>query len=165
MAKMKPGRSSEERLQFCTIKSKLSTLVTDKDDRSKISEAAVKCHEAYKRGLFFLKGFCLRMESKDLDIPVPNHSLMIACLEQVCEKYQRGRKCKSTEALELAKDYREEVFSEIYPDKVDMKGLSRLKSMFKSRCSACLSGRKRREMPTDWWITLSFKDGKTCLVL
>ena len=38
-------------------------------------------------------------------------------------------KCKSTDALELAREYGEKVFSEVYPEKVDMKGKSLLKSL------------------------------------
>ena len=56
-------RGMESELHLYSVKSKLSTLVPDAAVREKISEAALKCHEAFKRGLFFLKAFFLYLVS------------------------------------------------------------------------------------------------------
>ncbi len=47
----------------------------------------------------------------------------------MCEKNNTGAKCKSTETLIQMREYGKEVFSTIYPEKVDMKGLRKIKSL------------------------------------
>ncbi len=123
------SRKIKPTLHFCSAKSKLSGIVPDIKIRSKLSSAVLKCHEAFKRGLFFYKAFCLHRESRGLSVPAPSHSVFISCLDQLCERNNRGVQCKSTETLIQMREYGKEVFSTIYPEKLDMKGLSMMKSL------------------------------------
>ncbi len=113
-------------LHFCSVKSKLSRILTDEVT---ISSAVLKCHEAFKRGLFFYKAFCLHREEMGLSVPPPSHSVVIASLDQVCKRSSRGKKCKASEVLEQMREYSEQLFVDIYPQKVDMKGLCMMKSL------------------------------------
>ena len=89
--------------------------------------AVLLCHEATKQGMLFFKAFCLLCEKIGRPIPEPNFSVMMACLDQVCLRKGKGRKCKAEDIIEQMKDYREKVFCKIFPEKVDMSGKSHLK--------------------------------------
>ncbi len=93
---------------------------------TQICDSVLACHETFKRGLFFLKAFCIHLRDRRIPLPTPDHSLTIACLEQVCEKIQTGVK---SEVIELTRDNSEKVFSDIYHFKVDVRGKSKLKRL------------------------------------
>ncbi len=123
----KHAKSQCKHLHFTSVKCKLSKIVPDPNVCTQICDAVLACHETFKRGLFFLKAFCIHLQDIQIPLPTLDHSLMIACLEQVCEKIQTGGKCKYSFVIELTRDYGEKVFSDIYPSKVDMRRKSKLK--------------------------------------
>ncbi len=113
-------------LYFTYVKCKLSKIVPDPNVCTRICDATLACHETFKRGLFFLKVFCIHLQDIQIPLPTLDHSLMTSCLEQVCEKIQTGIKCK---VIELTRYNSEKVFFDIYPSKVDVRGKSNLKRL------------------------------------
>ena len=127
---MPPQRKGrKDALQFFVVKSKLKSIIQNESVRQIISSSVLLAHETTKLGLFFFKAFCLECERLSLPVPEPNHSVMIACLDQVCLRCRRGAKCKSTDLLERMSIFRERVFCKIYSEKVDMRGKSMLKAL------------------------------------
>ena len=154
-----PRRVKREPRQFFSVKSKLASVIPDKSVRQKIASAALLAHETTKQGLFFFKAFCLDCEKLGRPIPEPNHTVMVACLDQVCLRAKCGVQCKASDLLSQMKEYWDRVFCKIYPDKVDMTGKSVLKALvadqmfvtittdvatrFRSRCLALGANDKR----------------------
>ena len=56
-----------------------------------------------------------------------SHSTMVACLNQVTSKCNKGAKCKSAGLGAEMQTYWKDVFSKIFLDRVDMVWRSRLK--------------------------------------
>ncbi len=92
-------------IHFTSVKCKLPKIVPDPNVCTRICDAVLACHETFKRGLFFLKAFCIHLQDIQIPLPTLDHSLMIVCLEQVCEKMQTGAKCQSSFVIEPARDY------------------------------------------------------------
>ncbi len=85
---------SKQLMQFCTIKCKLSSILSG----GKRSEAAhmlqrevLRAHEMTKLGSFFFKAFCLYED----EIPPVCHSTLVAFLQQVTTRSPSGVKGKS----------------------------------------------------------------------
>ncbi len=83
----------KNKLIFFSVKGKLSTFVPLSSVRGKIEREVMIAHEATKLGLFFFKAFCLGRGK----VPDVSHSTMVACLNQVTSKSNKGAKCKSEE--------------------------------------------------------------------
>ena len=123
---------------FFSIKSKLSSLVSDLEARLKIKSAVERVHEATKRALFFFKAVCLHCERTGLEVPSPTHSVLVACMEQVATRSNRGKKCKELDLLREMRVYKEEKFSRAYSDKVDLTGLSMIKALAAEQMSTLI---------------------------
>ncbi len=116
-------------IHFTSVKCKLSKILPDPNVYARICDDVLACHKTFKRGLFFLKAFCIHFRDRRIPLPTPDHSQTIVCLEYVCEKIQTGAKCESSDVTELARDNGEKVFSDIDPSKVDMRGKRKLKRL------------------------------------
>jgi len=126
-----------EKLQnnvFCTVKSKLSTVVRNVDVQNKVKEVALLAHEAFKRGLFFLRLFCLSTEV----IPEMNVSTMRQCLRQVCSRDKRGAKLKDTLLTETMATFWKGTFCSIYSDLLDCTGISVTMQILAEQMLSCI---------------------------
>ena len=75
----KRKRTGQEELVFCTIKSKLCSVVKDTAIRDGINSVVITAHDTFKRALFFLKAFCLEVE----EVPEISVATMKQCINQV----------------------------------------------------------------------------------
>ena len=122
------------KLTFLSIKGKLHTFVLCASVREKIEREVLIAHEAMKLGLFFFKGFCLNRGR----VPDVSHYTMMACLNQVTCKSNKGAKCKSNELGAEMRSYWDIIFSKIYPEKVNMTRRSRLKAIIADQMETLL---------------------------
>ncbi len=61
-------------LHFTSVKCKLSKIVPDPNVCTRICDAVLACHDTFKRGLFFLKAFCIHLQDIQIPLPTLDHS-------------------------------------------------------------------------------------------
>ena len=131
---MPRARSRTEPLQFTTIKCKLSSVLLEgraSPFLEAIRTAVHTAHNLTKQGSMFFKAFCLA----EGEVPLVNHSTMVACLRQVSIKSTKGAKCKATEQMQT---FWNEHFSKVYPKKVNIVGKSRVTAAVAEQMADCI---------------------------
>lgn len=125
-----------EKLEFCSFKCKLKTLVRDKGTLKKFSDYTLLAHKTFKRTSAFFRLYCLSLSPDDY--PEISESTTKQCINKVSIRDCRGCQLRDSE---LSQKFWEEHFSKIYGDKLDMRGRAGWKWQLQKECSMQF-----------WWI-------------
>ena len=71
-------------------------------------------------------------------MPLVDHSVMVACLQQVSTRSPNGAKDKATELSAKMETFWNKCFSKVYPTKVDTMGKSRVKVAVAEQMTDCI---------------------------
>ena len=114
MSGLKGG--SSKKLEFSTAKCKLRPMVKNEHVFKEINDQVLLANDVYTRASLFLRLYCLKVD----EVPNITVSTMRQCINCV-SLYVTGPKCKDAE---LKAKFRVDVFSKIYPEKLDMRSKS-----------------------------------------
>lgn len=91
-------------------------------------------HEIFKQATAFFKAYCLSLD----EVPPVCHSTMIACIQQVTTRSPKGARGRATELAAKMERFWKDKFCQIYPEKVNCIGKSRIKAIIADQMTDCL---------------------------
>ena len=134
---MPSAKGLKEPLQFCTVKCKLSSILSGGRAPPALDvflREAVTAHEMTKQATAFFKAYCLCSN----EVPPVCHSTMVACLQQVTTRSPKGSKGKESELSTKMEKFWKEKFCKIYPEKVNTIGKSLIKANIADQMTNCI---------------------------
>lgn len=130
-------RSHNEVLQFFTMKCKLSNIPSGGHSLPAFDafcNMAGTAHDIFKQATAFFKAYRLSLD----EVPPVCHSTMIACIQQVTARLPKGARGRATELAAKMERFWKDKFCQIYPEKVNCIGKSRIKAIIADQMTDCL---------------------------